>query len=156
MKVEINISEDCSEPKIIIFVNELTPEIENILELLKNLSEVNSRNLNGFKNEEIFLIERDEVLTIYAENQRVYARCVSGTYLLKHRIYELESMLLGTNFLRISNSEIVNFNKVKSLDMSIKGTISLRLKTGDTSFVSRRYVDRINKYLGLKGDKNDR
>ena len=58
-------------------------------------------------------------------------------------------MLSGSSFVRISNSEIVNFGHVTSLDTSISGTISLRMTNGDKAYVSRRYVSKIKKYLGL-------
>ena len=68
---------------------------------------------------------------------------------LSGETYELEEMFEGTPFIRISNSEIVNFKYVESLDMSMSGTISIKLKTGGNSFVSRRYVNKIKEYLGL-------
>ena len=37
-------------------------------------------------------------------------------YIIKHRLYELESILDKKLFVRISNSEIVNFNDVKNID----------------------------------------
>ena len=50
---------------------------------------------------------------------------------------------------RISKSEIINLRFVKRLDLSITGTIGIQLKTGETAYVSRRYVNRIKSILGL-------
>jgi DNA-binding LytR/AlgR family response regulator len=38
---------------------------------------------------------------------------------------------------------------VKSLDLSIAGTITMKFDTGEKSFVSRRYVEKIKNYLGI-------
>ncbi len=146
MEFEIKIDEKYTTPKIIIYTNEITQEISD---LLKKLSNDSSKLITGFKDEEIFLINPDDVINIYSERQKIYLRCVNNTFKLKSRLYELEDMFSGTSLLRISNSEIVNFNKVQSLDMSINGTITLKFNTGDKSFVSRRYVGKIKKYLGL-------
>lgn len=51
--------------------------------------------------------------------------------------------------IRISNSEIVNLKKVKNLDLSFVGTICMELSNGDVSYVSRRYVSKIKRLLGL-------
>jgi DNA-binding LytR/AlgR family response regulator len=63
-------------------------------------------------------------------------------------LYELEERL-DNRFVRISNSEIVNLKKVKSLDLSFVGTICMELSNGEVSYVSRRYVSKMKKILGL-------
>lgn len=69
-------------------------------------------------------------------------------YQVRLRLYELEERL-DNRFVRISNSEIVNLKKVKSLDLSFVGTICMELSNGEVSYVSRRYVSRMKKILGL-------
>ena len=51
------------------------------------------------------------------------------------------------NFICASGS--INLRFVKRLDLSITGTIGIQLKTGETAYVSRRYVNRIKSILGL-------
>ena len=55
----------------------------------------------------------------------------------------------GSIFVRISNSEIVNLKKVRSIDLSFVGTICMEMTDGEVSYVSRRYVSKIKKILGL-------
>ena len=86
---------------------------------------------------------------IYAQGQQVLARTDGETVLLKNRLYELEERLAGGPFLRVSHGELVNFDHVRSLDLSMAGTISLRLDNGDAAFVSRRNMGRIKSYLGI-------
>ena len=66
----------------------------------------------------------------------------------KKRIYEFEENL-SDKFIRISNSEIVNFDKVQSLDFKIFGTIILNFYTEHKTYVSRRYVKKIKEYLKI-------
>ena len=77
------------------------------------------------------------------------ARTESGLYQIRLRLYELEERLDDSKFVRISNSEIVNLKKVKSLDLSFVGTICMELSNGEVSYVSRRYVSKIKKKVGL-------
>ena len=51
--------------------------------------------------------------------------------------------------MRISNAEIIQLKKVEHFDLSITGTILVRLSDGSTTYVSRRYVGRIKQMLGV-------
>ena len=105
--------------------------------------------ITAISGDRIYLLDKKEIFRFYTEDQKTFVRCAQQTYRVKLRLYVLEEMLSGGSFVRISNSEIVNFSHVKNLDTSISGTISLRMTNGDKTYVSRRYVSKIKKYLGL-------
>jgi DNA-binding LytR/AlgR family response regulator len=146
LKVEIKIDENCVFPKVVIYTNEITSEVN---ELVKRLSEKHPFNLVGYKDEKLEILQPEEIVRIYAEQQKVFAKTDKDVFALKLRLYEVEERLTLDYFVRISNSEIVNFKKVKNLDMGYNGTICIIFKSGDTSFVSRRYVTKIKQYLGI-------
>lgn len=146
MDVEVLIEKNRLKPKVVIHTNEMTPEIS---ELVKRLSDYSEHILVGYKNEELILLRLEDIYRIYAQGQKVYVQTQKETAMLKFRLYELEERLSGTQLIRISNSEIVNLKKVKSLDLSISGTISMKFDNGDKSFVSRRYVDKIKNFIGI-------
>lgn len=92
-------------------------------------------------------------MCIYSVNKKVYAQTKDAIFEIKQRLYEIEELIpqLGSDkFIRISNSEIVNFDFVEKFDMSLTGTIGLHFKNGERTFVSRRYVKKICTSLGLK------
>ncbi len=72
-----------------------------------------------------------------------------GEYLLRMRLYEAEERLDQTRFVRISNSEIINLKMAKRFDLSFSGTICVNLAGGQTAYVSRRYVAKIKRLLGI-------
>lgn len=146
MEVEINIERDRPKPKIVIHTKEVTSEIND---LVKWLTDYNEQFLIGYRKEEVILLKPEEVTRIYAQGQKVIAQTEKDTVFLKHRLYELEERLIGTRLIRISNSEIVNLKKIKSLDLSISGTITMKFDNGEKAFVSRRYVERIKQYIGM-------
>lgn len=147
MEVEIKIEPEFTNPKIVIYTDEVTKEISDIVRLI---SSKDYSIIAGYKGDEILLIKYDDIVRIYTQGQKVLSRLENDTVQLKYRLYELENRLSGYSFARISNSEIVNFSKVKSLDLSITGTITLKLKNGEKSFVSRRFVEKIKSFLELK------
>ncbi len=50
-----------------------------------------------------------------------------GEYAIRYRLYELEAALDKKQFLRISNSEIVNVKKIRDIDLSIIGHLWPRI-----------------------------
>lgn len=146
MQVEIKIDDSCSEPKVIILTDSVTEEIN---ELVQKLSENNSRIISGSRDGRIEILEQKDLIKIYAGNGRVFAVTDHGEYVLRLRLYEAEERLNPAQFVRISNSEIINLKKVKNFDLSFAGTICVELMNGTTAYVSRRYVQKIKKILGI-------
>jgi DNA-binding LytR/AlgR family response regulator len=132
MEVEVIIEKNRLKPKVVIHTSEMTTEIS---ELVKRLTDYSEHMLVGYKNEEVMLLRLEEIYRIYTQGQKVLVQTQKETAQLKFRIYELEERLAGTQLIRISNSEIVNLKKVKSLDLSISGTITMKFDNGEKSFV---------------------
>ena len=144
--IEIKINEKCKIPKLVIYTEQVTEELMKIVNKLKSADE---EKLIGFKDDEAFLLDFSKIEIIYTENKKIYARVDNISYQIKKRIFELEESLMDLNFVRTSNSEIVNFKKVLSIDFKLTGTFMLKLESGNNTFVSRRYVKKIKEYLGL-------
>ncbi len=146
MQVEIKIDASCSEPKVIILTDTMTEEVNAIVQ---KLSDRNLPIISGTKDGKTKILEQDELFRIYAGGGKVFAETNYGEYLLRLRLYEAEDRLNPAQFVRISNSEIINLKKVKNFDLSFVGTISVEMANGTTTYVSRRYVAKIKKLLGL-------
>lgn len=146
MKLEIKLDPDVQERKIIIVTNAVDGEIED---LMKRIAQERPQILAGFDGDTVTLLEQGEIIRIYASGGKVFAVTASGEYTMRLRLYELESRLDQSRFVRISNSEIVNLRRVKGFDLSYTGTIRVALSSGDTAFVSRRYMGKIKNVLGL-------
>lgn len=146
MKVEIKIDSSYTEPKIIIMTASITEDINNIV---KKISDETSWIISGSKDEKIEVLEQSELIRIYASGGKVFAVTGKGEYVLRFRLYELEKRLDSCQFVRISNSEIINLKKVSHFDLSFTGTICVKLSNNTTTYVSRRYVSKIKKILGI-------
>jgi len=142
MQIEIKVDETCEEPKIIIITNKVTDELTD---LVKSFTGIVPQMLIGFRNDNAEILREEAIYRIY----KVYAVTDNGEYTLRLRLYELEQRLDKHNFVRISNSEIIHLQKVKSFDLSFSGTICISLSNGMVSYVSRRYVPKIKQVLGI-------
>ena len=124
MEVEIKIDSSYTEPKIIIMAASMTEDINSIV---KKISEETSLIISGSRNDKIEVLEQSELIRIYAGGGRVFAVTDKGEYVLRLRLYELEKRLSSCQFVRISNSEIINLKKVSHFDLSFTGTICVKL-----------------------------
>lgn len=146
MKVEIKTDPSIDEPKIIVVTNQITDDIHK---LVKKLSVDNSPIITGYIDETLHILPQEDIINIYALNGKVFANTKQHEYIIKARLYELENRLDSHSFVRISNSEIINLKLVKSFDLSFTGTICVQLENGIVTYVSRRYVSKIKKVLGI-------
>lgn len=146
MQIEVKIDASYTEPKIVILTASITEDINKIV---TELSSDTLPFISGIKNQKIEVIEQDNLIRIYANAGKVFAVTEQGEYAIRFRLYEMEEQLNPKQFVRISNSEIVNLKKVNNFDLSFSGTICVELKNGTTTYVSRRYVSKLKKILGI-------
>lgn len=146
LKIEIKLDENCKETKILILANQITDEISSLMQLL---SDEKTSDLVGFDKNTAEFLNLNDLLRIYASNGKVFAVSNDKEYTIRLRLYEVEEKLTGKGFVRISNSEIINIKKAKKFDLNIAGTICVTLSNQSMSYVSRRYVKKIKKELGI-------
>ena len=146
MDIEVRIEKGCPEPRLIVVTDRITPEIQD---LVRRLGDLPSPALTGFREGLAEVLEPETILRVYAQAGKVFADTGRGTYQLRLRLYEAEQRLDSRSFVRISNSEILNLKKVRGFDLSFTGTIRVLLSNGETTYVSRRYVGKIKKILGI-------
>lgn len=140
MKIVFRKNPDAKEIRILVEARERTPEVEALLRRLEPVGQLKAYDERG----EI-LLNMDEIIRIYTQQRRVLVDSDRGSFSLRSRLYELEEKLDAAEFVRISNSEIVNKRRILHLDFSLTGTIRLSLKGGVETYVSRRYVPRIRR-----------
>lgn len=146
MKIKLEINPKYTEPEVHICSDSDSEEVKKLYRTIKNT--VDTSVMAHFDGE-VIPVGSSDIIRIYAQNQRVFVTTAKGDFRLHERLYELEEMLDNSVFLRISNSEIVNLKKIRRLDTSLTGTVKMFLDENIETFVSRRYVTRIKKTLGI-------
>lgn len=145
MQIEIIIDAKYKVPKIIIKADRVTDEVT---EVMKKLSDDSPKVVTGFKDERVEVLDPEQIYRFYSSQSKVFAVTNKGEYTVRTRLYEIEEMCLP-KFVRVSNSEIINLSKVKYFDLSLSGTIWVKFSNGSDTYVSRRYVSKIKKVLGV-------
>lgn len=148
MDIEVKIDQRFNKTKIVIYANEVNSELTNIID---EISCINQKNIKAYKDGKMYILRQEQIETIYSERGNIYARSNNEIYIIKSRLYQIETMLDKKIFVRISNSEIVNFNKIENIDFKIVGTLVINFKSGNKSYSSRRYIPKIKEFLEIKG-----
>ena len=162
-KIEI---ENCENPYCVIHTASETPAIKDIAEKISRMDETGKAAfLNGWDGDFCIQVKQSEIFRIYSADKKVYmeaetkaagngagASAATETLLVKMRLYEFEELAKKcgwTDFIRISNTDIVNFSKVTKLDMSLSGIIKVNFTNGRDAIVSRRYMNKIKDQLNM-------
>ena len=144
MKVSVNISPDHSEPFAVIYTDQMTDEIQRIIDYF-NAGEV---PITAQQNEKLIILQPEEIYMIRVENGETIIYDQAQKYRSRRRLYELGDQL-GRKFMQISKSTLVNLSYMDSIEPGFSGTLLLKLKNGCKEYVSRKYLPEFKKYLGL-------
>ena len=152
MQVEIKI-EQCEKPYCVLHAQS---ESDGIKEIAQKISMMDASGKNtvipGWDGDYCIQVKQQDLLRIYSLDKKVYLECQTEKepLLLKMRLYEFEELAerLGwTDFIRISNTDIVNLSHVKKFDMSFSGVVKVIYGEERFAIVSRRYMNKIKDQL---------
>ena len=144
MKLELNIDEKVKETLVVVSANKIDKEVQNLI----NYIEYSSDYLIGIVEDKASIIDIGEIIRVYIEDRKTFVVTLKDTYVVKKKLYEVENMVTR-NFIKISQSEIANIKFIKNLDFSNTGTIVIKNKNSDISYVSRRMIKEFKLKLGI-------
>lgn len=150
IKINTNISDEFKEVSIIINAPELSEETQKLFQYISSINSIPTQIIAN-KNNEIYFIDLDEIICFFSKDKYNYARTKKDTYKIKYKLYELEDNLKQKNFIRISNSCIINVNQVECFDTSILGTVLVKMKDNTQENVSKRNIKSVMKFLKERG-----
>lgn len=105
IQIEIKIDSSCKETKIIVLTDKITDEINTFA---KKFAQDTPQLLAGLQGDILKVLDQHDIIRLYATNGKGYAGTEDGEYQLRLRLHELEERLDKDDFVRISNSEIIN------------------------------------------------
>ena len=145
--IDIQLDPKCSDPKIVIRTDRVTPEIDAIIHAIEDCTGGTYPTLTAYSGDAMVLLNQREVIRVYVENRRLIVRTERGDFVVRKTLAEMEELLDADRFLRISRSEVINLRKVSKFDFSLTGTIHVHFDDGSSTWVARRYVRAIQEKL---------
>lgn len=146
INVSTNISKEYKNIEVTISAPEITEEVKKIANTIMTMSN-ETKQIIGTKDNKIYLLTINEVISFYSEDKSNYCKTSTGSFKVKEKLYELEEKLCSGDYVRISNSCIINLKYVDSFDTSIIGTIEVIFRDGSKEYVSRRRVKDVMKKI---------
>ncbi|MBZ6005294.1 LytTR family transcriptional regulator DNA-binding domain-containing protein [Paraclostridium bifermentans] len=144
MKIDIDIDKRYEETQVILRSNEMNDETIEILEKLKTTK---NKYILGKSDKKVYIVDVKDIYFFYSENQKVFVETEDFRYEVDERLYEIEENFKNTSFIRVSKFSIVNLKKVKNIDMSFSGNLTINFINGKKESISRRYISKIKDYL---------
>lgn len=124
-------------------------KIDDEIIRLKCHIELFDRKLQAKKDGEWYLINSSDVLYFESVDNHIFLYTEDDVMEVKQRLYELEDILSDKDFIRVSKSQIVNINKVRSLRPELNRTILATMCNGEQLYISRKYVQAIRNILSI-------
>ncbi len=121
---------------------------DEVMKLKKHI-ELFDNKLTARLEDKTYLITPTGALYFESVDDRTFLYTADKVYEIRHRLYELEEILSDRDFIRISKSQIVNINCIKSLMPELNRSLSATLSNGEILTVSRRYVKSLRNLLGV-------
>lgn len=146
LKCEI-INDSYHEEGVFIYAPKGDVNAEKIREFVESLSE---QKLVGYSERGARVLVPSEIYCFIVEDGKVYAISESEKYQIKDRLYKIEEMIEGSDFVKLNQSCVANIKMIESFDASIGGALMVTLKNGYRDYVSRRQIKSVKERLGLK------
>ena len=125
--------------------DEMTEEVNSVIDQLHSFFDISLTATDEVGNR--CILRPSEILSFYSEGQKVIAMDDKKRYTVSRKLYELEQDYEKLGFVRISKSEIVNYRRIRSLDLSLTGTIRVIMRNGYETFSSRRNVAKLKELI---------
>lgn len=91
--------------------------------------------------EQLRLIDSASIEWLEADDNYVHVHTAARAFMLRRTLHDLLEQLGGRRFVRIHKSTAVNLSAIESLSPLFKGDHDVRLRSGRTLRLSRRYKD---------------
>ena len=147
VEIEVILDEHYVDPRVTIRTRANTPQVENIIIAIENVSNSDYPQIAAMKDSSLVFISQRDIVRVYTHGRSVVLQTENDEYILKGSLSGIEDALNRTRFLRISQSEIINIYKVRHFDFNLTGTIGVEFDCGIKTWASRRRIRDIKELL---------
>lgn len=145
MKVHVELKPACGEPRVVIYTEQISPEIQELIRLLEGPQQ---RHILVQQGRRTIFIHIEDIEYAHIEGGELRIFTSDGSFVCPLRLYELARQL-GPEFIQVSKYAIVRLSSVMSVEAAYNSTLCLHLKSGATEYVSRNYLKAFKACFGL-------
>ena len=145
MRVRFEQVDSREKEQALIRAVEKSADILTAIDLLEN----GSGGIRVTKDGSTYLCKLTQIYYIESVDKRTYVYTKGDCYETQDRLYELEN-ILGTYYVRISKSMIVNLRKIRNVTADTGARMIAVLLNGEQVIISRSYAKEIKRRLGIQ------
>ncbi len=164
MKYEVDINGEYKEVTVLIKAPKMNEEVTGLMARLEDdnresdrhggdeeSTRIKHKSISGRIDQKIYVLNPEDIYLFYTIKGKVYADTKSQTYDIRQKLYEVEDLLTGRSFIRISKSAIVNIHRIKNIEVTFNGSLVVKFSNGHEEIISRRFVSKVKEFIGLGG-----
>ena len=152
MKLRIEVSDACTEDEVIIRCSSVNGTVQNIQAYVQSLA---APKLTFYKGNQEFYLALEEVLFFETEGEQVYAHTGNDAFRVRHRLYELETMLPRA-FIRVAKGTIVSTARIYAIHRNLTASSQIQfMGTHKHVYVSRHYYKALKEKMQERGIRNE-
>ena len=98
-----------------------------------------------------YMLGLEKIYYFESVEEKTFIYCKSEVYECSKRLYELESQLKSTSFIRTSKSVLLNTAQVLNVRSLLGGRLEAQLENGELALINRHYVPAFKAKFGIEG-----
>lgn len=144
MKLRIEITDELSQPEVVVRCARVDDKISKLQEFILNMS---IPQLTFYKGTHEYYLPLESILFFETEGEQIYAHTTNDSYRVKRRLYELEE-ILPRSFVRAAKGTIVNTTRIHAINRSLTGASQVGFAgTHKQIYVSRHYFNSLKEKM---------
>ncbi len=134
---------ELQNPEVTIEYKELSPDVRKVSDFVKSVDKV----ITCKKENEEYSVPINDIYYLESVDKKGFVYTGSEVYQTAHRLVELEKILSGAGFVRVSRSVIVNVEKLKGIKNLPNSKLEAILVNEERICVNRNYLNDIRDVL---------
>ena len=152
MKLRIEVSDESAEDEVIIRCSSVNGTVQKIQAFVQSLA---APKLTFYKGNQEFYLPLEEILFFETEGELVYAHTGSDAFRVRHRLYELETML-PRSFVRVAKGTIVSTAHIYAIHRNLTAASQVQFAGSHKHiYVSRHYYKTLKERMQERGVRNE-
>jgi DNA-binding LytR/AlgR family response regulator len=152
MRLKLVENKEMEETQVTIEFQEKDESVKRLVTFVEHM-EKQENGLWGSNDGVIFPLKIEDVLYMEAMERKTFCYTAEGVYELEEKLYELEEKYRELDFMRISKSNIVNMQRIRTLKPDFGGKILVTMDNGEKLYISRQYAPIMKEKLGWGGKR---
>ena len=131
------------EPEVTIEYKELSANVKRVSNYVRSVDKI----ISCKKENEEYSVPINEIYYMESVDKKGFIYTGTDVYQTSHRLLELEKMLSGAGFVRVSRSVIINVDKLKGIKNLPNSKLEAILINDERICVNRNYLNDIRDVL---------